>query len=329
MADELPREIPDRMIRRSLENPANLRDFLRFAVPQLADGFDFAGLEPLGREFFSDDWRLREADLLFEIPYRAEGVTTPALVCLMLEHQSDSDPLVPLRTLVTVAGYWEKCWRQWAELKRPRPEFRLPPVLPIVLYTADRPWGSNKSIRDLLGEPAAFHPHAPTWTPIFWNLADVSPESLLAGGAWMQFLAIMRVSDVDAEAFVPIFREAMRHLSPMEEHVRWSELLRMVIQYSLWRRSAEERDELVRIAAEEHPSQREEVGAMAQTAAEELMARGELEALKGALLAVLRSRFEELPSELVEQINVANDPARLTSAVVRASQIAQPTDLQV
>jgi hypothetical protein len=65
-----PRHLADHMIRESLSEPANLEDFLRQAVPELADHLDFSQVQPVPREFFSEDWHGREADLLFEIPWR-------------------------------------------------------------------------------------------------------------------------------------------------------------------------------------------------------------------------------------------------------------------
>ena len=55
-------------------------------------------------------------------------------------------------------------------------ELELPPVLSVVLYTADLPWGSNTNIRDLLAAPAVFHPFAPDWGPVFYDLAGRTPE---------------------------------------------------------------------------------------------------------------------------------------------------------
>ncbi len=90
----LPREMPDRIVRRSLEVPANLHDFLRDAVPRLSEGFDYARMRPVNREMFTDDWRIREADLLFENPFLDETLTVHALVCVLIEHQSDTDRMV-------------------------------------------------------------------------------------------------------------------------------------------------------------------------------------------------------------------------------------------
>src|SRR5258708_37998035 len=99
----LPREMPDRIVRRSLATPANLHDFLRDAAPDLADGFDYSRMQPVNREMFTDDWRIREADLLFEIPFQDPTLPLPAIVCVFLEHQSGTDRLPAGRTVFAAA----------------------------------------------------------------------------------------------------------------------------------------------------------------------------------------------------------------------------------
>jgi len=68
-SSEAPRDLADRVIRQALQHPANLRAFLHQAVPALAGGFDCERGRLLEREFPLDDWRRREADLPFEVPY--------------------------------------------------------------------------------------------------------------------------------------------------------------------------------------------------------------------------------------------------------------------
>jgi hypothetical protein len=132
---DLPRDLPDRIFRQSLRRPANLGDFLHLVVPQLADGFDCDRARLLDREFLTEDWRRREADLPFEVPYRTAEGEEPALVCVLIEHQSDTDPLMPLRLLSYVVWYWDRQLQAWTGSDRPRPPFRLHPVLPVVLYS--------------------------------------------------------------------------------------------------------------------------------------------------------------------------------------------------
>ena len=252
LSDEPPlRDLPDKAMRQSLQHPEHLRTFLLQAVPQLAAGFDCTRARLLDREFPLDDWRHREADLPFEIPYRLGDQDVWALVVLLLEHQSDTDPLMPLRLLYFAVIYWDKQWHDWEQLPKPRPPLRLRPVLPIVLYTAPRVWGSNRTLVDLLGEPEAFHSFAPAWEPLFWNLSDQSPEALLQSGLeWLQTLAVVRAQDAEPAVFQEVFVEALRQLQALHgrDPVRWYDLMRIVLTWALWRRPLAERQTLLAAA---------------------------------------------------------------------------------
>src|SRR5271167_3088766 len=150
-SSEAPRDLADRVIRQALQHPANLRGFPHQAVPALAGGFDCERGRLLDREFPLDDWRRREADLPFEVPYRLGAEDLWALVYVLIEHQSAEDPAMPLRLLYFVVLYWERQWRQWEQRPAPKGALRLSPVLPLVLYTGAGSWDNNRTLRDMLG----------------------------------------------------------------------------------------------------------------------------------------------------------------------------------
>jgi len=278
----------------------------------------------------TDDWRLRTVDLLFEVPYVDEAAA--ALVAILIEHQSDTDPFVPLRTLLTTTGFWERAWREWEAKAKPRPPFVLPPVIPIVLYTADVPWGSKRTIAEMLGAPQVLHPFAPAWSPVFWNLAERAPEHLLACGPWMQLMTLMRISGEEEARFLDICREAIRRLIPIREteHVRWSELLARILTYAIWRRPKEEEQAPRDIAEKENPAYKQEVQAMAETGGEYLMRQGaHREALRRTrqhLRLLLESKFNSLPERLVQEIEGTDDVAKLEEAFERALRLERLED---
>jgi hypothetical protein len=333
---DLPRDLPDRIIRESLRNRDNRGDFLRHAVPQLAGGFDFGRARLLDREFPMPDFRRRESDLPFEVPYRTAEGEEPALVCVLIEHQSDTDPLIPLRLLYFVAGYWDKQWQEWAGLERPRPPLRLRPVLPVVLYTGPTPWGSNRTLADLLAEPAAFHTFAPRWEPLFWNLADQTAEGLLQTGVeWLQIMAVMRAGREEVETFRTVVGEAVRRLAGLEprDEVRWYDLLRIVFAYCAWRRPPAEQPAFVALAVEATPARYKEITAMAQTAAEawmeQGMAKGEVMALRKVLRRLLTRRFDPLPEPLLQRIEQTADVDRLTAAIEQVEELKSLDELKL
>ena len=106
------------------------------------------------------------------------------------------------------------------------------PVLPLVFYTGTTEWTQARTLAELLGEPTALHPFAPSWQPIFWNLADQPPEQLLeSGDGWLQALAVIRAQFAAAPEFEAIYSEVQRRLQGLsvQDRVRWYDLQRIVI----------------------------------------------------------------------------------------------------
>jgi hypothetical protein len=115
-------DFPDRAIRRLLEDPHNLRDLLAAVLPERVDRFDFDHVEPVGREFLLENWRRRESDLLSRLPWRPSSdieAVPPALVCVLIEHQSQPDIAMPLRdTLLEAARSSHGSVRRREEVER-------------------------------------------------------------------------------------------------------------------------------------------------------------------------------------------------------------------
>src|SRR5262249_22928562 len=171
-----------------------------------------------------------------------------ALVVVLLEDQSDTDPMMPLRLLYFAVVYWDQQWRAWEEAPAPKPPFRLNPVLPVVVYTGATAWGSNRTLADLLGEPQAFHAYAPVWQPLFWNLAEQSPHELVGSdNNWLQAMAVLRVEDADAATFRDIFTQAVHQVKKIKgaEHVGWQALMQTLLTWVYWRRTEAERPALL------------------------------------------------------------------------------------
>jgi len=289
-------DIADRVLRKTLQHPVNLKAFLEEVLKDLAKGFDCARAKLLPRDFLPEDWRGREADLLFEIPYQSGEGEQIALVCVLIEHQSRPDPRMPLRTLLYSVLYWEREWRNWETMATPRPEFRMTPVVPIVLHTSPRTWTSPRTITDLLGGPAGFHLFAPRWEPLFWELANHSSQELLdSREAFFRLLAVARAEDLPAEEFEPIFVEAMRRLGKFHDtdRVLWSEMLSAVLTWACSRRTGVEKTHWQAVAesAQEDETRRKEMANMKKTIADAFMEEGAIKTLKRTILRQGQTRF--------------------------------------
>jgi hypothetical protein len=246
-----------------------------------------------------------------------------ALLLVLIEHQSDTDRLMPLRLLLFAVLYWDRQWREWKAQREPRPTLELRPVLPVVLYTGPMPWGSTRTLVELLGEPREFHAFAPRWEPLIWNLAERTPEALLASTSeWLKALAVMRAEEAEPTVFRQVFAQAVRDLTALaaQDPVRWSDLMRMLLAWAFWRRPDAERDALVAeaVASQTDVERQQEIKTMTSkwgpTLAEVSMAKGKLVAARTILRALLEDRFGTVPEALAQCIEATDDLERLQTA---------------
>ncbi len=327
MDDEPLRDFADRFFRDALRNPENLRDFLMNAVPTLASGFDFTRVSFIEPTFLLPNWRRREADLLFEIPYRFGAEERIALVCVLIEHQTRPDPRMPLRTLLEVVLYWERQWQSWEKAEQPKEEFRLTPVLPIVLHTGVRPWGSARTLADMLGPPDAFHPFAPVWGPLFWELSKHSPEELLnAEAAFLQVLTVVRMEAEERTAFERFFQEALSKVEAVRgfNRVRWTEMINLIYGWVFHRRPVGERQQWIDLgaAAQRNELHQEELRAMAQLLGKTMIEEAHEDQARHMLLLQGRKRFGEPPPEVILAMEEIEDLARFNRMSLRLLEVS-------
>lgn len=194
---------------------------------------------------------------------------------------------------------------------------------------------------DLLTEPKVFHAFAPKWEPIFWNLADYTPEQLLHSGApWLEMLSVLRVERAEAEVFQSVFAEAAKRLAALQGHeqVRGFNCLRVICTYASWRRPSAEGKTLEDIALKANPTRKEEVRQMFQSIADELIERGriegraeaqtiadeliergrtegELQTHRDNLRRLLLRKFKQLPDVVLQRIESCTDVEQLKTAI--------------
>jgi hypothetical protein len=339
-------DFPDRAIRHLLTYPAHLEQVAMEVAPDAASLLDFPRTAVLRRDLPMPDWRRRETDLLFRVPFRDPGPVPASVVCLLVEHASQPDQRTPLRSLLYAVLYWEREWQAWEELHEPRSPLRLSPVLPIVFATGARPWRAPRSFVELFGDPGLFQPFIPSWQPLLWEVATRTPEQLLGtAGEWLQAMAVVRAEDDEPERFQQVLAEVMRRLEPIHqnESVRWHDLMWFLLSWAIRRRPGSERDNIVAAmtANVNDAAIQQEVRTMAgrvgQRWEDEVLARGmargeelgRLAARREDLRLLLEGRFGPLPEDLVQRIEAVKDADRLLNCIAQLGAINQLSELQL
>lgn len=326
-ADEPPHDFADQAIREQLQNPANLRELLHEVLGESADGFVCEQREILPRDF-----------PLQETP----AETVPVFVCVLVEHQSRPDPVMPLRTLVYAVLYWEREWKVWEALPAPRRPLRLTPVVPIVFHTGKKVWRKHRKLAGLLGGPEAFRKYAPSWRPLFLDLAGTTAAELLqAAGEWLSAMALVRADNEEPEAFRAVLEQVLRRLEGLadRDQVRWYELMRFSLAWALYRRPRPEREQLIAAAknSQTNIARQKEVHTVTMTIAEALKAEGKAEGeIEGRLAdareilqGLLEEKFGSVPDAVRQRIQAATDLTRLHAATRRVLHLGSLENLEL
>lgn len=137
----------DRYIRSILSNVPVAREFFEKHLPaDVIQSIDFSTLEPQKDSFINDKLRLKVADLLFSVKFNGD----PGYIYLLLEHTSKPDRFLPYRILQYTLSIMEQHLKKLENEKSK--EKRLPLVVPLILYTGQKPYSYSTDLFELFGK---------------------------------------------------------------------------------------------------------------------------------------------------------------------------------
>jgi len=123
-------------------------EFLHFMTkyfPELLNkGVTIADVEKIPNSFITEEFRHLDSDIVYRV--RLRGVDVYFYV--LLELQSSVDFTMPFRLLRYMVGLLTYLFNNAEEKARKRKDFRLPAVVPIVLYNGDAGWTVVRSFRE-------------------------------------------------------------------------------------------------------------------------------------------------------------------------------------
>jgi hypothetical protein len=327
----MPRVSPEQLVRQFHENglklllqdAANVRDLLTLRDPARAARIDFARLTVDPTSYVAADYRHLCSDLVLKVPYRTRLAGRPRSLTLylLLEHQSEPDVLMALRVLEYLVQIYKGQVRAATKGRRPRAEFRLQPVLPVVLYTGERSWQALTSLAELVeGGGEDFADVVPQLRPLFLNLAAVPSEELeTAGGYFGWLLELIHLRHAPAEEFRATTARVVGHLEGMAEveHERWLLYLSYIGTMIEQERAGPEHQGLYELIGRSIRSdeRRREAETVMETIADfhkaEGRRAGEIASRQQTLVRQLRLRFGRVPRATEQLIRATQDTARL------------------
>ena len=148
-----PRDNQDRLMKRMLRCHRMVRDMLALLPAEWATAVDASVLRELPTELIGARGEKRVADLCWLAggAEREQGRLGGEPTIILIENQSTPDRRMPARAMARTALLYESL----GNAARGR-DGRFPPLLPVVVYTGDRPWRAPDDMTGLVRVPSGY-----------------------------------------------------------------------------------------------------------------------------------------------------------------------------
>src|SRR5262249_15043076 len=112
----LVRHFPENGLKMLLEEPANVKDVLHLLAFRLIDRMDLGRMTADPTRFIHRDYRHLESDVVLRAPLRdvrGQAARRQVIIYILIEHQSEPDPLMVFRVLEYVVLIYRRQMQQW------------------------------------------------------------------------------------------------------------------------------------------------------------------------------------------------------------------------
>jgi predicted transposase/invertase (TIGR01784 family) len=296
--------VHDTLFKAAFSRVEHAASILRLLLPpDLVARIDWSTLALCSGSFVDEALAERFTDLLFS----AKVGGHPALLYLLFEHESSSEPLMAFRLL----RYEVRAWDRWLN-DNPNAK-RLPAIIPVVLHHSPAGWKAAVCFEDLLDVDEellkTIAPYVPHFRFILDDISAVSdeqirnraitalgrlalwcfrhartPEELIYGlGRWIDLVREVRRAPNGAAALAAIYR----YIFSVNERLSAKEFVKLLSQ----------------AVGEEG---RAEMASVAEQLREEGRREGVQLGQREMLLKLLRARFGELSAAAIALVNAAD-----------------------
>lgn len=213
----------DILYKQLFAHPEILRELLTgFLAADWAHTLSVGAFERMNASYVSERGAARHDDMVWRVSIGGEWV----YVYILLEFQSRSDHWMALRMQVYTGLLYQDLIRQ-RRLARGR---KLPPVIPVVLYSGSKPWRAATDIADLMLAPPQgledFQPHQKYFLIEQRNPADELRSNVLA----LVFQVLCSKNDHEMRSRLAMFFERIKEPDMSSARASLTQWMRSTLQ---------------------------------------------------------------------------------------------------
>ena len=129
----------------------------------------------IDKEFILEDFKEEEADIIYKVNVSGNDV----IFYVLLELQSKVDFQMPIRLLMYMTEVWRDELRNTEKKVRKNKNFKLPAILPIVLYNGKNNWTAVRSFKEVLSNYELFEENIVDFKYMLFDINKIDKEELV------------------------------------------------------------------------------------------------------------------------------------------------------
>lgn len=204
-------------------------DLLRSFVKQgWIEQIDDTHVIKVDKSYILQDFADKEADLVYRVKIKEQEV----IFYVLLEMQSSIDFQMPFRLLLYMIEIWRDVLKNTGKNEASRKDFRLPVIVPIVLYNGKQEWTVAQTYKETLNAHELFSDHVLDFSYILLDVNRYTEEELLqvTNVIGTVFLLDQHVDDRELRARLGKLVYTLKQLSPEEFQLFRSWLLHIFVE---------------------------------------------------------------------------------------------------
>ncbi|MDN5301040.1 MAG: hypothetical protein PWQ60_554 [Thermoanaerobacteraceae bacterium] len=146
-----------------------------FINQEWVEQIDENKIEKMDKSFILPDFDEKEADIIYKLKIENKEV----IFYILLELQSTVDFQMPYRLLLYMVEIWRSILKDLPKTETERKDFRLPAIIPIVLYNGENNWTVSMNFRKILNGYEIFKQHVLDFEYILIDVNRYSEEELM------------------------------------------------------------------------------------------------------------------------------------------------------
>lgn len=172
----------DKGYKNIFKNKDMFMEFLQsFVNEDWINQIDTNSIIRVDKEYILQDYKKKESDIVYKLNIldKNTGEKREIIFYILLELQSTIDRLMPYRLLMYMVQIWKEELKSYKRKETQRKTFKLPSIVPIVLYNGSTKWDVPVNFKGILNETDMFDKHLVDFRYILVDVNSYSKDDLL------------------------------------------------------------------------------------------------------------------------------------------------------